>query len=87
MRSGKLLRGRMHLDSMRLGVRKRKSRGGPERRIRTDGKDHTQKDALEPVRAGSSNHRTKSRQITERNRVKSPNVIDLRLQEVIKYAA
>ena len=28
-----------------------------------------------------------ARQITERNRVKSPNVIDLRLQEVIKYAA
>ena len=32
------------------------------------------------------NHRTKPCQITEQDHVKSPNVIDLRLQEVIRYA-
>lgn len=35
----------------------------------------------------ASNHRTKPRQITERNRVKSPNAIDLHLHEMVKYVA
>jgi len=40
-----------------------------------------------PPNESPSNHRTELCQITEQNHVKSPNAIDSRLQEVIKYAA